>query len=159
MGMEKPVKKRLWILVLLPLLCGLALWLYDAYLWRASEAYVPTEVPVDNEHVQYIDIIQGGALHLKDAGKGYVGIGYGDTQWPGIILWRKQDLTAVLDMITSESPSSSGPSSRQIAKLRIGQETTFGGYRIKVIDIWSSGGLSQSSIWARLAISLEEVPK
>ncbi len=153
------MKRYLWVLALLPLLCGLALWLYGGNLWRASEADIPTEVPVDNEHVQHIDIIQGGALHLKDVGRGYVGIGYGDTRWPGIILIRKQDLTAVLDMWTAESLSSDGPSSEEVVQLHIGQETTFGGYRIKVIDIWSDGDSIRIHFWARLAISLEEAPK
>jgi hypothetical protein len=61
-------EKYVWVLVLLQLVCGLALWLYGIYLWRASEAYMPSETPTHNEYAQYIDIIQGGALHLKNVG-------------------------------------------------------------------------------------------
>jgi hypothetical protein len=97
--------------------------------------------------------------YSQNVGKGYLGIGYGNTEWPGIILLREQDLTVILDMWTYESPSSDGPSSEKVVKLQAGQETTFGGYRIRVIDIWSKGDSLRSHFWARLAISPEEPPK
>lgn len=156
---ERFVKKILWTLIFLAILCGLTLWLFDIGLGWSNNTYAPEEIYMENEHFKIYDIQEGTALDLDNIGKGYIGIGYGDTTWPGIILLRKQDLAVVLDMVTAESLSSDGPSSRHVVKLQIGQETTFGGYRIKVVDIWSRGGLFRSSYSTRLAIGPEETSK
>jgi hypothetical protein len=156
------VEKKVWKVILVLLLCGLVVWLTDSYLWRVSEAYEPGEAVMANDMVNTYTLMEHGALHLEDAGAGYVGIGYGGTDRgtytdeQGIT---RKGLVAWLDMVTAESPSSDGPTSREVVEVHDGQIVTFGGYKIEVIDIWRKGGLFRGSFWIKLAVSPEEAAK
>lgn len=118
------------------------------------------ETSMEIEQAETDWIMEHGFLELDNIGQGYVGIGYANTEWPGVILWRKQDLIVILEMVLVESFPADGPSSRQIAELRIGEEVIFGGYRVKVLDIyWVRLTLFQGDYKVILAISPDETSR
>lgn len=97
------------------------------------------ETPMYDEYPNTWVIQRGGALNLRDVGQGLVGIGYADTDWKKYIDEQgktRRRYVAWLDMVTAE-PSSDGPSSRQVVDVHAGQEFAFGGYNIKVLEIWA----------------------
>ncbi len=148
------MKKHLWTLALLPILCLLMFWLLDTYFRWAGEVHIPEETPMENEQT-YV-IVEHGALHLDDLGMGYVGIGYGETEWQMYVDEQgktRRGHVAWLDMVTSERPSSSGPSSRQVVGVHAGQEISFGGYKLKVVNVWDCGSLFQGRYCVRLVIN------
>lgn len=146
-------KKQFFLLsALLAAACGVAA-VWDAQTWRANQARILEEAPMENEY-----IINGhGALHFEDVGMGYVDIGYGSTDWAEYVDdqgMSRKGYVARLDMITAESLSSAGPSSREVVDVHVGQVIGFGGYRIEVIDIWNCG----SSFQVRYCIKLLIMP-
>ena len=85
--------------------------------------------------VEIYSIQEHGALELNDIGSGDVNIGYGETDWlAGTIAWKKEDKYIGLQFWTATAD-------HEITKkinsdMFIGDEIEFGGYRIKVKDLY-----------------------
>lgn len=103
---------------------------------RAFEALEQQYRDISNPgQVEIYSIQEHGALELNDIGNGDVNIGYGETNWPvWTIAWKKEDKYIKLHFWTATADHEI--TSKVNHDMHIGDEIEFGGYRIRVKDLY-----------------------
>ena len=152
--------KTVWKIVIFVLLCILILVLLRYLTLNRSQNRFETlvnqtaleSVPGKSEIYK---VQEHRVLQLNDIGLGTVNLGYRDTEWPGVIAWKKDARYVNLEFWTMDANDSI--TLTEYADLHIGDDFVFGGYRVELVHLpFLVTSFWNGSYFAFIEISLAE---